>query len=429
MTAPGIAPGAPPRYPTTLACAAITCALAPAYTIRWKVGFYPTTLLELAIGITVVVFLVELRRQRAGLTWRTPFTIPAALLLAAGAISVVVAPDHRAALGLYRAYFIEPIAFFFLLGEVLQTARQAAWIVAGLALAVILLGIPNVVVTLNAIRDHSLNVGGVPPVVIYQAANAVALLDVPVIALAASLLVYGAGRPVRVAGALFLLFSVPAVLLTFSRGGYFALLAVAVALALTHRRRWWLLAAVGAALLLVTRIGPIGRRLAHVLSLSDPSNSLTPRLQLWGITMHALKAHPIFGGGISGFAHAIAPYRGTYTELHIYPHNIFLDFWIETGILGLVAFVWILVAAARLAIRGWRRGPPDWQPVQLGVGLALLAVVAHGMVDNPYWKNDLSLLFWVLCGLAWAGTRWGRVAAATSRRVRAPLYRDGPTGA
>jgi len=41
--------------------------------------------------------------------WRTSLTIPTALFLVAGAISVVVAPDRRAALGLYRASLIEPI--------------------------------------------------------------------------------------------------------------------------------------------------------------------------------------------------------------------------------------------------------------------------------------------------------------------------------
>jgi len=35
-----------------------------------------------------------------------------------------------------------------------------------------------------------------------------------------------------------------------------------------------------------------------------------------------------------------------------------------------------------------------------------VAVVVHGMVDLPYFKNDLSLEFWTLLGLAWAGRLW-----------------------
>ena len=41
--------------------------------------------------------------------------------------------------------------------------------------------------------------------------------------------------------------------------------------------------------------------------------------------------------------------------------------------------------------------------LQLGVLLALVAVVVHGLVDVPYFKNDLCLLFWTLVALTVAG--------------------------
>jgi hypothetical protein len=40
------------------------------------------------------------------------------------------------------------------------------------------------------------------------------------------------------------------------------------------------------------------------------------------------------------------------------------------------------------------------------VFLALVAVVVHGLVDVPYFKNDLAFEFWVLIGVAYAGRRW-----------------------
>ncbi len=91
--------------------AAITCALSPTYLVRWHYGFYPTTLLEHAIGVTVLAFIVETWRARARVSWRSPFTIPVLLFLLAGAISVVAAPNRTMGLGLYRAYIIEPIIF------------------------------------------------------------------------------------------------------------------------------------------------------------------------------------------------------------------------------------------------------------------------------------------------------------------------------
>src|ERR1700719_956317 len=93
-------------YGITSAFAIATCALVPAYVVRWHVGPLPTTLLENAVALTIAAFVVESVRDHSLPVWRVPVTIPAILFLVAGAISIAVAPDHRAAFGLYRAYII-----------------------------------------------------------------------------------------------------------------------------------------------------------------------------------------------------------------------------------------------------------------------------------------------------------------------------------
>ena len=75
--------------------------------------------------------------------------------------------------------------------------------------------------------------------------------------------------------------------------------------------------------------------------------------------------------------------------------------------MGLAAFTWIVVAGLRLCWRAWRSASRDWRPIELGIFLALVAIVVHGLVDVPYWKNDLSTEFWVLLAVGWAGVRWG----------------------
>jgi hypothetical protein len=34
-----------------------------------------------------------------------------------------------------------------------------------------------------------------------------------------------------------------------------------------------------------------------------------------------------------------------------------------------------------------------------GLGAAFAMIAVHGMVDSVYWKNDMSLEFWVLAAL------------------------------
>jgi O-antigen ligase len=391
-------------YPVTLALAIATCALTPAYVLRAHIGFYPTTLLEVAIVVTVVAFAVEGRRLKEIPAHNTPFTVPAVIFLLAGAISVVIPPDHRAALGIYRAYLIEPIAFFFVLNNVVRNPIHAALIAAGLALAGIAVGIANSIVVLDALFHHTLNVAQTPPVVIYTNANDVALFLVPLIALAGSLLLFAPHRPTRIASGAFLIVALPSTVLSFSRGGYMALAAVAVGLAIAHRRRWLLLGIAGGAAIVLILIPPIHKRIAIEVNLSDPSNTLVGRSHLWSASIEMLKHHIPFGAGLSGFATALAPYWNPYhPDRFIYPHNFVLTFWSETGLLGLAAFVWIVLTGLLEGWKGWRSADLGWRPIHLGVVLALVAVLLHGLVDVPYFKNDLALEFWAILALASAG--------------------------
>ena len=205
------------------------------------------------------------------------------------------------------------------------------------------------------------------------------------------------------AAAGFVAVGVVCVLLSFSRGGYLALAGVAVGLALSHRRRWLLLAAAAVAAVVLLLIPPIGRRVRGEIDLNGPNNTLVGRFHLWSATLQMLKDHPIFGAGLSGYAAVLGPYWNPYhPDRFTYPHNIVLSAWSETGLLGLIAFAWLMGAGFVRSLRGWRFGAPGWRVIQLGVALALVAVLLHGLVDVPYWKNDLSLEFWVLLSLSFA---------------------------
>ncbi len=278
--------------------------------------------------------------------------------------------NRTAGLGLYRAYLIEPVAFAFVLMHVLTSARRAWVVLAGLGVAGVWVGAPNAVVVLDALRTHTYDVTQTPPVVIYTTANALALFLGPLIAVAAGLLLHEEERNVRVASAVFLVVAVPAMLLSFSRGGYLGMAAAALGLALSHRRRWLVLGAMvlgGAALV---ALPPIFHRVT--LEFQNVSGTTlfgrAGRLELWKDTLLMLREHIVFGAGLSGFADRIAPFwNPTHPERFIDPHNILLNFWVETGLLGVFAFAWIMAAGFRVTWLGWHSSEGSWRPVELGV--------------------------------------------------------------
>ena len=404
-------PGAQPataavrqRYRYTLVAAAVAAALAPAYVIRWHVGPLPTTLLELALLATMAVFALETIQQREGIHWRGPLTVPAAVFIAAGAVSVLVSGDHRAALGLYRAYFIEPAAFFLIVATIASSPWRVGLILLGFGVGGAVAAVLNAAIVLDALRHHVLDLSTTPPVAIYQTANAVSLYLVPLVAMAASLVLYGKGRAVRWLSALFLMLALPACLLSFSRGGYLALGAVGLGLAISHRWARLLVPAVIAAGLAISQVPLIRARIAYELH-TVPGNTLDFRIRIWEQTLRMMSHHPVLGIGLSYYQQAMGPFWQDLPRV-IYPHNIVLNFWTVTGLPGLFAFGWLTVRAFVLGWRGWRVHELRWRPYDLGVILVLVAMFAHGLVDVPFFKNDLSLEFWALLGMLLAAHRW-----------------------
>jgi O-antigen ligase len=229
---------------------------------------------------------------------------------------------------------------------------------------------------------------------------------------AISLALYGTDIKERWAGAVFVAAGTVITALSFSRGGYLALAAVVFVAAVLHRRRLPLLGAAVVALVGIAMIPPIRTRIL-IETQNVYGNTIQSRLDLWTAAVKLIEHRPLVGAGLSGFQEMSAPY---YTHLHteanfIDPHNIVLNFWVEVGLLGLIAFAWIMFVGFRVSWRGWRSASAGWRPYHLGVLLALVAVLVHGQVDVPYFKNDLSLQFWTLIGLTAAGLRWATAGA------------------
>jgi O-antigen ligase len=84
------------------------------------------------------------------------------------------------------------------------------------------------------------------------------------------------------------------------------------------------------------------------------------------------------------------------TEIYMYPHNIFLNFWSELGLLGALLFSWII---AKFLWQSSTLYLKEKNFLALGLCGAMLVILIHGLVDVPYFKNDLSVLFWILIAL------------------------------
>ena len=76
----------------------------------------------------------------------------------------------------------------------------------------------------------------------------------------------------------------------------------------------------------------------------------------------------------------------------LHPHNIFLAFWLNMGLAGLIAFVWLCGKALLWLTEEDTKERPL-------AALMVVVILVHGLFDTPYFKNDLAFQFWLLMAI------------------------------
>jgi hypothetical protein len=381
----------------------VTVASIPLYVFRFKAVFVPTTPLEILILLTIALYIAGHWQMRSWQPVRTGLEIPAALLLLAGLIAIVVSPDHVGAIGFYRAYFIEPIALFYVAVDLLRKPGDVRTVITAFAIGTTIFAILNMGAWAIALATHKdIDLGNAPEA-LYTSPNSVALFMEPAVALAAGFVLYSDNRRDRIAALVWLAFVLFSLIATLSRGGLLTLVILGLVAVITMHRQRLKLALLGGGFIGgigLLQIPFVAKRLYKQFDPSYPYNTFEGRLQIWSDTLHMLRDHPIFGAGLRAYAIVMRPYVTTPKHLpELYPHNIFLAMWVELGLLGLAAFVILL---ALLLWRGWSsyaKADGLARPLLWGTSASFIAIAVHGMFDTPYFNNDLAVEFWFLAAL------------------------------
>jgi O-antigen ligase len=239
--------------------------------------------------------------------------------------------------------------------------------------------------------------------------NYLAAMLVPAIVLAGALAVRASLAARAALGAAVVIMAI-GLAATQSRGGLVALAAtMLVALVLLRGRR---LLVVGLVLLTVGG--------AAVFFVSNPAawqrihdvrdrGSGSGRTDIWRVAWQVVEAHPVAGVGLGQFP-VVSPqftrepgqsleFVGLIVEQHIVVHNIYLQLWAESGIVGLALFL----GAAGLSLTALRRAAllfdahddPELAALTRGFLLALVGV----LVGSFFLSNLLARQIWVLLAL------------------------------
>ena len=360
--------------------------LLPVYQIRFSVFGIPTTFLEWMLAILAIVALVgNFRSILAAI--KTPQSFWIALLLLATGLSVFISPVPIKAAGIWKAYFFEPVVFFFLIRALISDEARRRRLVNCIAISVLYLSMFGLYqfLTLENLPPSwwAVDVASRRITSLLNHPNALALLLGPMLAF----LVFWPGKTVLSWTALVSGFL--ALYLSFSRASWLAILITTLIVG-GFSKHWKKMLIAGVLMATLVMIVPFSReKILTLASGTDPSKE--NRYVLWSAAVDMLRQSPFFGVGLMGFHEKFKTYPlGPDQVVQNYPHNFFLNFWLETGFLGLVAIIAILIGF-------FRRLKKELKPPLLA---AMLVILLHGLVDVPYFKNDLSIFFWMLLALS-----------------------------
>jgi O-antigen ligase len=136
-------------------------------------------------------------------------------------------------------------------------------------------------------------------------------------------------------------------------------------------------------------------RAGSIFDLRDPSNY--DRLCMIDAGLHMIAERPFVGLGPDMVDHRYEIYRHPTAPRYWVPHlhNSFLEIAAERGLPSLAAYLWMMIAGIRLALRRYRaEGGPSGPRAELYLGsvLALLAFNLAGLFENNWGDAEVKRL-------------------------------------
>lgn len=388
----------------------------PTYLIRFTFFGIPATFLELTVGIVVVANIATQRKKLMRAITQFPYVPQAILFLLAAVLSTIFAEDKMAALGGLKAFVIEPILYAFLVFYWLQKDSQEKnrassnlsylmlWSYSISAVFVSLIALKNFI-SGNAYINFQLE----KLTTYFGNPNYLGSYLSFAIVVGFYVLLFSASWLKRGTALALLAVTLPTFYLSKSDTatiGIAAALGLLVLYRLTKRLHLpkWLpfvytvlgIAAVSALFVIILnyRIFPALEKIGAATVLS--------RSFIYQASVQIIRESPVFGKGLLN-------YNREFIE-HVDPlspeqnvalaHNTILDFWAQMGVLGLLAFLWLLVRFFRITFLAPKDASREDQAIPVVLLGIMLTLIIHGMLDSQYHKNDYSLVFWLLIGLS-----------------------------
>lgn len=368
---------------------------------------YPTTSGYIRIAILMVFLACLLSIKKFGIT-KNPFNKPLLLYCIAIVASLLYTINLRSSL--HQIYQIAPLLclFYFALNlEKNQSVKLVILLISITSLLSIygiyqyLWGLENTKSYIDLFMKDALQTRYVREILITKRAiatffspNMFAVYLAMIIPLCTSLLLDNIKNKKRcLFFGLSLIFMLIALVITKSLAGWLSLCFGVIIFFVLTRKFPNRIGIILAIFILIMPLFFLLVRYDTFINIANQQNTILQRLSFWRSTSGIIKDFPLTGVGIGNLKSIYPKYREFIANETMFSHNILLQTWAETGLLGIISIILLIGAFVKTSIKIEKN--------YFNIGLATLCSVflVNNLFDFSYFIPQVSYLWWVSLGL------------------------------
>ena len=364
---------------------------------------FSKSMVEIFFTVALIAWVIKRLLSKSFAPVATELNIPIAVFVLLGFLSAVNSVSLSLSLKGFFFKLFEWVMIYFIVVERIDTKGKLGKMVLIMLLSAFLMSMDGI---FQAIRgtDFLLNYSAVAGNIMrasFDSPNGFGAWLVVMLLLALSLACFSENNKKPMLWILICLL-IFCLVSTYSRGAWIAGFLSLIFLGLVRSKKLFLITILVMLILPFIVPSSVKERADSIMKISRTN---TDRFTLWQEALNITADFPLLGSGINTYA-SIAPRYKLTEETGVYPHNCYLQMAAESGVLGLGAFLWILVTLFRASLLNIRKIYDKFRGAVLaGLLAGLFGLLIHSFVDTDLYSLQLGNLIWFMMGLVIAVQR------------------------
>jgi O-antigen ligase len=370
----------------------ITILFLPLYLLRIDLFAVPSNVLEILMGVAILWKILEWKKEERKIVfekYKTEIFLFSLIILGL-IVSLFLNGHYLRGFGIIKSWFVLPFVFSLLLigglekekkKNVLISLYVSIFFVAVAALFYLFLG--------HVTYDGRLEA-------FFNSPNYLAMYLAPGVIMAILVMeqAWGYSLKLKISAFISFLAILVAFYFTYSYAAWISVAIASVAIFLLNNKfsKKYLITFCLIFLVVVFLLRDTTK--FHDLVSFNERSSLASRVMIWKSSGKILADYWFFGIGPGNFQDKYLEYQKyfpPYLEWAVpQPHNLYLAFWLYGGFFGILGFLALIF--------GWFRKSflrKNDKLVILAIGV-MIYILIHGLFDTTYFKNDLTVVFWLI---------------------------------